>query len=202
MICSRALILIILLTLLGCGTFDLKDVKNISNILQPTFNTDELLKDAKYSFIIVEIGNDREITMVLSSINNNIYKWISNELDAIYTINGKIIKIDGFNFNFRSSELISNNNSDICPNKYAVDLRNPDLYSLIISCSRSPSKNKNYFWKKDVRDTRILEKINAPDIFWNRVNEYIFEENGMPRYTNQEISPIHPRFKIKFYYKY
>jgi hypothetical protein len=202
MIYSRALILIILLTFFGCGTLDLNDVKNIPNILQPTFNTDELLKEAKYSFIIVELGNDREITMVLSSINNNIYKWISSELDVIYTINGKIIKIDGFNFNFRSTEIIANNKSDICPSKYSVDLRNPDLYSLIISCSRSPSKNKNYFWNKDEQGTRILEKINAPDIFWNRVNEYIFAENSMPKYTNQEISPIHPRFKINFYYKY
>src|SRR6056300_76948 len=91
-----------LLILQGCATaFD--DIFLV--VKNQTFGhpnqevSQKAFEESEYSFMTLKIGRNAKVKLILNSVNNGLYEWVSADLNSIYTFNGLIVKSAGLSSN-------------------------------------------------------------------------------------------------------
>ena len=197
-------VLISVLLLSGCNNFAYVDNFNYvkgyfigfpnDDISESTFN------DYEYSFANVKVGRGPASQVVLSTIKNGIYEWVSADKIRIYTQDGRIIKTVGLSSDVNYRE-IDNHLSLSRPTRSFASLYNPDLInqSIIIQTEKRKSKKISYIGNELIA-SEVSSRTIIPSIKYKVTNKY-YIHNGRVIYTEQDIHPNLPTFKIEFYYK-
>jgi len=153
----------------------------------------EFVESRKFSFLKVKFGRRSEAILTLVSVENGVYKWISSDDVRIYTLNGKITKLENFDtFNFESiykNQPFHNNTG-----YYDLYLKTPRTF---VSQSYSVI---TFHEKEKYFDKKIIEDIKTNGFKWNFKNQY-FYLNNKPIKTEQYIYPRAPKLILEFYYK-
>ncbi|MDC1140648.1 YjbF family lipoprotein [Gammaproteobacteria bacterium] len=169
----------------------------------------ETFNSIEYAFISVTLGTGSpKSIMVLSAVNNNIYEWVSESSEKIYTFNGKIIKTEGLSHDIEIlnpqdiHSLSQDKTYTLISNFY-----DPELYSQLqeISIKKKGLKSiKNSIRSRPDLDTRlVVENIHMKKIFWKAQNKYYFNvQSGELERTIQNIHPDYPPLSIDFVRKF
>tara|TARA_B100000900_G_C20587622_1_gene720278 strand:- start:446 stop:1075 length:630 start_codon:yes stop_codon:yes gene_type:complete len=169
-----------------------------------TLITSEYFQDQKYSFAIVAIGNSPEFTMVLESIDNEEYKWVSSSgIVFITDSNGRIIRTRGL-LNDVNYALLSKPSMNNINGEYMIDFYNPKLYKLkgtdIIKIQPN-LKSYEYFVNKSIEVTEIYFTTVIPVLKWSEDNT-ILKDDRYAVSLSQKIHPHFPRIRMNFYLKF
>jgi hypothetical protein len=196
-------ILFFLLILQSCATaydeiFVL--VKNQSLGYPNQLITLDSFEEAEYSFATFRVGRNPKVKLVLSSIKNNVYQWVSSDKHKIYTYNGLIIKTTGLPHNinlreFRDFNPLQSNNI-----KPILEFDKPALVGIPMFLEFDSIK--------EIPDTNIYSNIisyaylrEASLIGWKANGEYWFS-NGMAIFSKQNIHPDLAKVEMEFFYKF
>ena len=197
--------LFLLIFLHSCAVVEYKDVpllaKSIILGAPDREVTLSLYKSMPYSFAKVKIGRSRVDFMVLLSINNNIYEWIGENDERIYTKFGKVIHTSGLDYNtsiINSSDIKINCNA--CISNYYIQLENPPAL-LSQTTKNTLLKNENISFLTETSTTSIVEKFQTIKFKWQGKNIYWFNDVDRPIKTIQKIHPNLGEVEITFYYK-
>ena len=88
----------LLLVLQGCATaFDDMFIiaKNQAFGYPNQEVTQDIFNKSEYSFMTLKIGRNAKVKLILNSVKNGVYEWVSADLNSIYTYNGLIVKSAG-----------------------------------------------------------------------------------------------------------
>tara|TARA_Y200000002_G_C22686397_1_gene666164 strand:- start:249 stop:884 length:636 start_codon:yes stop_codon:yes gene_type:complete len=169
-----------------------------------TLITSEYFQDQKYSFAIVAIGNSPEFTMVLESIDNEEYKWVSSSGVVFITdSHGRIIRTRGLP-NDVSYSLLSKPSMNNNDREYIIDFYNPKLYKvkgIDIIETRPNLKSYGYLVNKSIEVTEINFTTVIPILKWSE-DSTILKDDRYAVSLSQKIHPHFPRIRMKFYLKF
>ena len=158
----------------------------------------EYINSQNYSFSKVKLGNGNAI-LVLSSISNGVYEWVSANNEKIYTYNGRIIKTVGLPYNINVITPISQIDK---PNNLMM-LSNPDA---LIDLKQSILSKKTIDLEIDQNNFKscALEEKSYVFIELRMENRgYICKTiNNEVIYTRQKTHPYLDEIEMYFYYKY
>lgn len=170
----------------------LETPKRVINSFKPYTPGDDYIQNQKTSFVTVELGA-QNATLVLQSIDNNVFTWIGLDNVVLKTYKGFIISTVGLEHNLEIIDPLSNidklliNESDILV--YTFD--HPKLYELPISV--------NYI----NQSSQIIElDLVSDDINWHSKIKIEYEQNGLPSSSMQSSHPFLKPLRLRFYYKY
>lgn len=166
--------------------------ERIINSFKPYSPGENYIKNQEYSFVTVELGQ-QNATLVLGSIENNIFTWLGRDNVIFKTYKGFIISAVGLEHNFEiidpvnSIEMILSNGKGVL--SYNFD--NPRLYDLKASAV-------------DFKELEGYVAINlvADDINWDVEITLEYGSKGLPSEVTQSIHPFFSPAKLRFYYKY
>ncbi len=200
---TSALLLSILLS--GCtgfavyqGSFNfLKDnfIPNKRNII-----TRQFFEEQKYSFAMVTIGNAAEILMVLQSVSNGEYKWISSDgIIFITSPNGRILRTTGI---INDVNFVPINKTKSSQN-FFIDFYNPELLKLegLIETKQQNTKNYQLFVDEEIEVLETNFVTSIPLLRWKEEG-FLLEKDGLAVASSQKIHPHFPRIRMYFYLKY
>lgn len=149
--------------------------------------TEQFIKDFPYSFAMVKIGRSPSIRMVLLSVDNDIYEWVSSDKIKIFTKRGKIVKTIGLEFDIEFYDFTSTKEIYF-PQTFIVDFYNPKLYGI---------KVKSDF---EIIQNQIKESSSYIQIDWNIINLYMLMD-GKVSESIQRIHPHFPEIRMQFFIK-
>lgn len=158
---------------------------------------------SKYSFIKVKSGRFISFTAILSSIDNDIYKWISSEGHKIYTKDGKIIKIVAQpenSFYHLSSHFSLAENSI---NDLDIFFEKPKALMNQSSLIQNFQNEKIMYLDKRIDVRRYDEKISTEIFEWETVNKYWVDvSSDLVVRSEQNLYPFRKTYYIEYYYKF
>lgn len=182
-------------------------VQAFSSIKQFLFQDDEgidpeLIKNIPYASMLVRIGKGPSALMILESINNENYTWVS--ADGVYLVinNGRIIQTFGLPNNLKErldspntwKEKFESDLEYISYNSYS----SPPLNNLKVLSKYSYKGEKEInliFGSKELK--LIEEEITSQDVGWSRLNNYWMDESNFIWKSNQYISPRLPNINYE-----
>ena len=203
MIFIRLLSTFFAVSLIGCSSISLNDVMNLSKLFTNTdLDQKSLYESNENSYLILKLGDFNEITMVLADINDGIFKWVSADFDEIYTLRGRIIAINGFDIYYKTDLTNKPTSKFKEVILFKSSFRNPDLYftPTILKPKKLVRKEMLYL-EEDIEVIEYVESVHIKEIYWHSKNKFIFDLNNRPIQSTQKISPLHPSFKLTFFYK-
>ena len=160
----------------------------------------DAFKDAEFSFITFKVGRNPKVKLVLSSVQNDIYEWVSSDMHTIYTYNGLIIKTSGLPHNIFLRDFHSFDPSLFANFNTVLEYDKPTLVGASMALS--------YESKKDKPDTNIYSNISSyfflrevESIGWKSKDEYWYSEKSVI-YSKQKIHPQMAEIEIEFFYKF
>ena len=162
---------------------------------------DSRYENFKFSYASLSIGNSGQSIVVLSSIDDGLYEWVSEDGVLIYTYGGKIIKTVGLqydsSFKAANPEWIDGYKSNI-----QLDLYNPDALSLMgkQSISFQGSTFINHV-EQTIEVSQFMERISIDSINWRAVNQYAINQEGQVIKSIQKIHPYLPKIEIQYFFK-
>ena len=157
----------------------------------------DLISNIPYASMIVKIGKGPNALMILESVNNNEYTWVS--ADGVYLVikQGRIIKTLGLPNNLSSRldpNLSWNERTSLDKESISyLSFQNPILNNLKVT---STFKVKDYqdidliFGEKELR--LIEENIESDTIAWYASNNYWLDVDNYIWKSTQYISPKLP----------
>lgn len=173
-----------------------------SMIVTPELDsTKDFYENFKFSYASISIGNSGQSIVVLSSIDDGLYEWVSEDGVLIYTYGGKIIKTVGLqydsSFKAANPEWIDGYKSNI-----QLDLYNPDALSLMgkQSISFKGSTFINHV-EQTIEVSQFMERISIDSINWRAVNQYAINQEGQVIKSIQKIHPYLPKIEIQYFFK-
>ena len=155
-----------------------------------------IIQNIPYASMLVKIGRGPEALMILESINNNKYTWVS--ADGIYLVieDGLIVKSYGLNNNLKSKiqphDSLSTAKEDLEYITY-YSFAQPTLNNLKVNTKffrKRSSLHKLAFGEMKLR--LVEEVITSDDIAWREKNLYWLDENNYVWKSTQSISPKLP----------
>lgn len=152
---------------------------------------EDVIASRSFSFIKVDIGRNSSAILSLLKINDGILIWSSGEGIRLYTLNGKIIRTEGLEYNL---DFISRPTFNLQSKVYKNYLffRNPDAQVTQISKLTRNDKYPNEF----------TENFEIVGLRWKKENVYMLDNaNKMVIYSEQWVHPKLPKFKLSYYYK-
>lgn len=157
----------------------------------------DLISNIPYASMVVKIGKGPNALMILESVNNNEYTWVS--ADGIYLVikDGRIVKTLGLPNNL-FTRLDPNLNWDEKSRlgKESISylsFKNPTLHNLKVSSTFIVNEYQDInltFGKKNLR--LIEEYIESETIAWNASNDYWLDVDDFIWKSTQHISPKLP----------
>ena len=150
------------------------------------------IENQEYSFITVELGR-QNATLVLSSIQNNVFTWVGRDNVILKTYRGFIISTVGLEHNFEIIDPIEGIDLALSGEKgyLLYNFDNPRLYGLKASA---------------VKLTKSKDLINlvlaANDINWDPKINVSYGSKGLPSKVTQSLHPFLKPAQLRFYYKY
>lgn len=155
---------------------------------------------AEYSFATFKVGRNPKVKLVLSSIKNNIYQWVSSDMHMIYTYNGLIVKTTGLPHNIYLREFRNFNPLQYNNLKPVLEFDKPALAGIPMVLKFDSSK--------EISDTNIYSNIvscnylrEANLIGWKADDEYWFSD-GKVIFSKQKIHPDLAKVEMEFFYKF
>jgi hypothetical protein len=166
--------------------------QRIISSFKPYSPGDNYIQNQQYSFITVELGQ-QNATMVLNSIDDNIFTWVGRDNVTFRTYKGLIIDTVGLEHNFEIINAISSIDKllDDGDGGLSYNFDNPRLYELEATAVKS-------FESLD----RLEIALVSNDINWNIDLEIAYGSRGLPTKVQQSLHPFLKPAKIHFYYKY
>ena len=153
---------------------------------------EDYIQNQQYSFISVELGQ-QNATLVLESIDKDIFTWVGRGNVVFKTYKGFIISTLGLEHNFEIVDPI------VSIEKFLIDksdnlfynFDNPKLYELQVAKITS-------FYSKD----QIKLSLTSNDINWDVEIRIKYDVKGLPEELEQSLHPFLKPAKIKFFYKF
>ena len=167
-------------------------ILGFENNIQP-----EVISNIPYASMLVRIGNGPEALMILESVNNDRYSWIS--ADGVYLViqDGIIIKTHGLTNNLTEKLMASQTwQEDLYDNLEYVSYNSYSLPTLnnlkVISTYSLKSKTKiNLMF--EIKNLRLIEEtLTSSEIAWSEINQYWVDESNFVWKSEQNISPRLP----------
>jgi len=164
--------------------------------------TTEVYNDFEYSFIKVRYGRAGVAILSLASIDNDVFKWVSQSNEILYTYKGKIIKAENsfFDFsvhNYHEFNLDSQNQliySFILENPYAFVEHSVSITGKVSSDLINEVWNSPIFYQEEI--------IKTSGFKWNFVNKYWTDSKENVVKSIQYVHPKAKKLDIEFYYKF
>jgi len=161
-------------------------------------------EEAKYSFAIAQVGKTTPVKLILASVDNNIFKWVSADNIIIYTQNGIIIKTNGLINDFFSVPITTNSNP-MMPSKHSVTFHSPELTQFQRQDSfRFLKTNTEYeFLNGEYIEIDVFNySTEAPLIKWSAKNKlFKRSDTGEVIAIEQTFHPHYPTLKLYYYLK-
>ncbi|MDA9306902.1 YjbF family lipoprotein [Gammaproteobacteria bacterium] len=165
--------------------------------------TQEIIDSRTSSFIKASFGRGRGVIMVLASIDSSgIFEWVSEDGEALYTLNGKVIRTSGLPYNMSYVRNIS-------PKFYSKEtvttpakLMNPLAYiTFILEPASDEVAQIDLPNPIDVRKFVINSSIS--ELNWTRENIYYVDlDTNIVIKTIQHLHPRLPKLEIEYYLKF
>lgn len=156
----------------------------------------------EYSYASISIGNSGQSIIVLSSIDNGIYEWVSEDGILIYTHNGKIVQTIGLQYDSRFVAATPKW-ADEFESNIQLDLYNPDALSLMgkqyITFNGIVFTNR---LERPIEVSEYVESITIDAIKWRSINKYLMDQDGLVIQSTQKIHPYLPEIEIHYFLKY
>lgn len=169
----------------------------IDNVIQP-----DLIRNIPYASMLVRIGNGPRALMILESINNDDYSWVS--ADGVYLIinKGKIVKTHGLTNNLidRLSSFEGWNNDLYTGEEFFSydSYRNPVLNNLKVSSVYLQKNKKTIELLLGNKELKLVEeRISSKEVGWFKVNKYWLDDNNFVWKSIQHVSPRLPEIHIE-----
>ena len=189
-------IIIPLVFLASCNSYYfpllVESPQRIVDSFKPYSPGESYIQNQKSSFVIVELGQ-QNATLVLSSIENNIFTWVGRGNVTFKTYKGLIISTIGLEHNFNIIDpiisierVLGDRGGDL---SYNFDY--PRLYELKMS-------SVNLIQSKD----QIELDLRSNDINWDAEIAVGYGSEGLPLKATQSLHPFLKPAKLSFYYKY
>jgi len=193
---TKLQLIIPLIFLVSCNSYYfpllIETPERIINSFRTYTPGEDYIENQEYSFITVELGQ-QNATLVLGSIENNVFTWLGRDNVVFETYRGFIIKSIGLEHNFEIvdpiqsiDKVLSNGTGNIF---YNFD--NPRLFGLEALITR---------FNKTTDQVSISLKSN--DINWNVKFNVSYNSNGLAISANQTLHPFLSPAKLRFFYKY
>ena len=157
----------------------------------------DLITNIPYASMIVKIGKGPNALMILESVNNNEYTWVS--ADGVYLVikEGRIVRTLGLPNNLSSRldpNLSWNERSSLDMESVSyVSFQNPILNNLRVTSTYRVNGYQDIdltFGKKELR--LIEEKIASDTVAWYASNNYWIDVDNFIWKSTQHISPKLP----------
>ena len=166
--------------------------QRIISSFKPYSPGESYIKNQESSFVTVELGQ-QNATLVLSSIENNIFTWVGQGNVTFKTYKGLVIKTSG----------LANNFTLIDP-KYSVDhfLAN-DPRTLIFNLDKPRLYEvQAHTSKLSTSQSGLNIDLIAKSINWKIKVDITYDDKGMPIATNQTLHPFLGDVTMSYYFKY
>ena len=166
--------------------------QRVINSFKPYSPGDDYIQKQQTSFITVELGQ-QNATLVLESIENDIFTWIGQDNVALKTYKGLIINTVGLEHNFEIMNPIFSIDRMLMNNNNALfyNFDNPRLYELQVSL--------DYIHQSIAM---IKLELVSEDINWNLKINVEYGSTGLPSSSVQSLHPFTKPAILRFYYKY
>jgi len=198
MIKIQPYILIITLTMSSCSGFDYFQaaplIKNSLMGYKDINISEEFYDQQEYSFAKIKVGRSSPVILSLAFIKDGIYEWVSADEERIYTLNGKIIKTVGldYNLNFLTGKNLPEFNDLPVSQSRLVELTNP-----------SAMITQTAYIYEDLNAGIIYEDVKSSLLNWSYTNTYEIDlDSGLVKRSIQKIHPYLADFDIEFFYKF
>lgn len=162
--------------------------------------TMDAFQEAKFSFMTVRVGRNPKIKLVLSSVNDGVYEWVSSDMHTIHTYQGLIIKTTGLPHNIHLRQFRKFNPMLLKNHNLIAEFDKPMLAGTPLILSFASKKNKS--------DTNIYSDIDSytydrviDSIGWKAKDEY-WLSGGMIIFARQNIHPQLAKIETEFFYKF
>ena len=167
--------------------------------------TQDLIDQIPYASLRMKIGKGPAGLLILESINDDAYTWVSADNIFITTKGGRIIRSEGMNNNlvdFFSSEpsLKEVLREDYLSEEFRyITLDNPEVVNLRLKISyKKISTEKISILDQEKELMLIEENIENSYIRWRHTNKYwVDKETGFVWQSLQEIAPNIPPILIQ-----
>ena len=178
----------------SCAGFT--DFNNLNYIFRNTFSSDfqaskDFYDNFPYSYALVRLNRNNEILMVLESVKDSKYTWVSNDGIRITIYRGLLIQTEGFN----NDLLISNMSEFFNPNMFddfvsKISFTDPVLIQSPITIAVNKDNN-NIHVAKHLKDIKL------------RQSDFIkLNSDGLVEEATYNLAPGIGKIKAHFYYKY
>ena len=165
--------------------------------------TQEYYDNFPFSFITIKPRGGPQAILVLNSISNGVYEWISRDGEKIFTYRGIIIKTENLEHNLQINNynLINLKSSEGFALDFTFD--KPVLYEGKMALTFS----KNEIIKSDHLLYLNQEVIKRKAAFQSKLigfnfNGYlIVDQNYRPISTEQRVHPNLKPYRLNYYYK-
>jgi len=166
--------------------------QRIINSFKPYSPGENYIQNQQYSFVTVELGQ-QNATLVLNSIENNIFTWVGRDNVTLRTYKGLIINTVGLKNNFEIIDPIASIDKLLSEGDGSLlyNFDNPRLYELKAS-------TVNFFISEDRADLSLV----SSDINWDVDIVVDYSSKGLPSEVKQSLHPFLKPAKLRFYYKY
>ncbi len=202
----------ILTSITSCANIDTNKiapgyVQAFTSIKQFIFQSDteidpELIKSIPYASMLVKIGKGPSALMILESIKNDDYTWVS--ADGVYLVinNGRIIKTYGLPNNLKERLAPANTWTDklksdleyISYNSYSP----PALNNLKVTSKYSLKGEEKINLVFGLKKLQLIEEeIISQEVAWSKLNTYWIDEDNFVWKSNQYISPKLPNINFE-----
>lgn len=150
--------------------------------------TNDFLNNNEFSFVKVKIGKQSIAVLILSKIEDDVYRWVSSEGEVLLTKQGRLIKSFGLQHNV---DVIQR--EQIAENEFLTSVFLDSPRALITKIS------KHHSFENDEFD--IVEEFSVSRLNWRGKNLFKFNDSGLVEYSYQYFHPKSPPIEMYFYYK-
>ena len=180
--------------------------KNINLYFFPEDNsliTPEVIKEIPYASLLIKLGRTGKNLVILESIKDDIYTYLSSDSVYISIKSGRVIKTAGLKNNLvEFIEPFSINDFDFSNNKYIKSVLfysydSPELIRLKVqSITQDKGLETVDLFTSRMELRRYEETLTQDYLGWKVTNKFWLDENGFIWKSIQYISPKLPPIEI------
>ena len=168
--------------------------------------TKNFFEESQYSFARLRFGRGPASILILSSVDQSNFEWISSDGIKIYTNNGLIYKTIGLPSDVIYQKIITDNSksvtSEILSESYTSFIE-ADLHMAVtkkkIYIDTNQCDYKRFHLK--VKCKIIFHDILIPEINFKALNRYYMNDEWNVMASYQKIHPHIPEIYIEYFYK-
>ena len=168
------------------------------------------VNNVQFSSMQARVGNAPNSLVVLEEVNGDTLKWTSSNFIKIYTLNGYVIRLKGFENELDNIDLDINHpaktlNFDQKDKVFTsfYTFRNPQLFRLPIKSTFSFLNEEIItVLGNDYKTKKYIEKVEDNLISWNFENHFWVNEDKQIIKSEQYFTPRNPKIYLMITKKY